>query len=185
MEAIKTFLNNIFTSISNVFSTLGSIFTFLYDELLCYINPLDEKFFGYAIVNGILDGFSSLFEDIGDILDYINPFSENFFLKLAFIPDTEDLIFDDVKDTLYSKFPFISSIEKILEDFKTVFSNESSKPNFTVSLPAFLGVGTFSIIDFSFFDNYRGLIHGFIIAVSYYLFITKLYKKMPQIVKGE
>lgn len=185
MEAIKKWLNNIFTTVGSVFTIVGDLSTWLYNTLFAYINPLDERFFGYAIIDGIIDGFSSLFSDIGSILDYLNPGSEHFFLKLAFVPNVDNLAFDDVKDTLYGKFPFISSIEENLNDFKEKFNNEESVPNLTVTLPSFLGVGTFSIIDFSFFNNYRGMIHAFIIAVSYFLFIFKLYKKMPSIVKGE
>lgn len=107
------------------------------------------------------------------------------FFVTVFVPDTDDIIFDDVKETLLNKFPFIDSFRQIQNDFVNAFDNETGCPTFTITLPAFLGGSTVSPIDFRFYNQYRGWINGFIIASSYFLFIRKMYYKIPSMIRGE
>lgn len=129
--------------------------------------------------------FEKFEEILESIFNFLNPFSEDFFLKIAFVPDTDNLIFDEVKDVLYSKFKFIKSIEKIHNDFNDNFNKYASCPDFTIKLPAFLGGSLVKPIDFRFFNDYRIIIHGLIIALSYFFFIKKLSHKLPNLIKGE
>lgn len=136
------------------------------------------------LLSWLASPFESIIHGIKSLIEYINPFSDKFFLKIAFVPETNNLIFDEVKETLYNKFGFISSFEKIHNSFENLFNKNEGMPSFTITLPDFLGGATVTPINFSFFDNYRGFIHGFIIAVSYFLFIEKIYKTIPKILKG-
>lgn len=87
-----------------------------YGEKIC-TNKLDEQ----------NKTSKSILGKIGDILSYINPFSENFFayklvelilngLKSLFIPDNFDFL-DNFKDTMSEKLGFIASIPMQLIDF--------------------------------------------------------------------
>lgn len=107
------------------------------------------------------------------------------FFVTVFVPDTDDIIFDDVKETLLNKFPFIDSFRQIQNDFVNAFDNETGCPTFTITLPVFLGGSTVSLIDFRFYNQYRSWINGFIIASSYFLFIRKMYYKIPSMIRGE
>ena len=107
------------------------------------------------------------------------------FFVTVFVPDTDDIIFDDVKETLLNKFPFIDSFRQIQNDFVNAFDNETGCPTFTITLPVFLGGSTVSPIDFRFYNQYRSWINGFIIASSYFLFIRKMYYKIPSMIRGE
>lgn len=142
-------------------------------DILSYLNPFSDKFILKTVI-----------QNLADLLSYINPFSDNFFLKIAFVPKTENLVFDDVRQTLYNKFSFIKSFEEIHDSFDEKFNQEENCPNFSITLPDFLGGATVNPINFSFFNQYRTFIHVFIIAVSYFVFIEKIYKLVPKILKG-
>ena len=43
---------------------------------------------------------------------------------------------------------------------------------------------TFSIIDFTIFDRFRGTVHGIIIATMWISYIWSLYRHSPEIVAG-
>lgn len=188
-EAITNFLKSIFSVLSGLGDLLTDIFIGffegIYDGVSGVINAIKDLF---SLIGNKFSSLFSFFEPLFDrlfsLLDYINPFSKNFFLKIAFIPNIEDIIFDDVKNALYEKFAFLSSFEEIHKSFENTFNNETGCPEFTITLPSFLGGSVVKPIDFRFFNNYRGLIHGFIIAISYFLFIEKTYKKIPNIIKG-
>jgi hypothetical protein len=43
---------------------------------------------------------------------------------------------------------------------------------------------TFSLIDFSLFLNYRVWLHGIVLAIAWFIFIFKTFKKLPSIIGG-
>lgn len=111
----------------------------------------------------------------------MNPFSEKFFLWIAFVPSEGSVDTALLQGTLDSKFGFIKSLGDFLSRFFGSFTS-GNQPNFTVTLPGFLGRGTFSIIDFGFYNNYRVFIHSIIIGISYILFVRRLMREIPAII---
>ncbi len=138
--------------------------------LFDFLNPASENFF--------LKGFVEI---VSTILSYLNPFSDNFFLKIAFVPDGDSIRTDVIETTIKNKFSFFSNFSNF---FGLVFNSlaDESEPEFMITLPGFLGGGTYEAIDFSFYNNYRSWIHGVIIAVSYFLFIKKIAKIIPSVI---
>lgn len=43
---------------------------------------------------------------------------------------------------------------------------------------------TLNIIDFSLFMDYRIWLHGIILAISWFLFIRRLFNKLPTVIGG-
>ena len=99
----------------------------------------------------------SILGKIGDILSYINPFSENFFayklveliingLKSLFIPNNLDFL-ENFKDTMSDKLGFIASIPLQLIDFIIDLKD------YAFSTPTSLTFPTISILGFSFWNE--------------------------------
>ena len=117
-----------------------------YGEQIC-VNKLDEQ----------VKTSKSILGKIGDILSYINPFSENFFayklveliingLKSLFIPDNFDFLYN-FKDTMSEKLGFIASIPLQLIDFIIDLKD------YAFSTPTSLTFPTISIFGFSFWNE--------------------------------
>lgn len=147
-------------------------------SMLQWLNPLSEDFF----LNG-------LFTFLGNVLSYINPFSENFFayklidltqelLEFLFIPKTNP--FEELSVKMEEKFAFVNQI-------KDLFSSLLGFNNYGYEAPTFnmtwKGV-TFALIDFSLFLEYRIWLHGIILAIAWFVFIFKTFKKLPVIIGG-
>jgi hypothetical protein len=60
-------------------------------------------------------------------------------------------------------------------------STHPGKPELNITLPEKYGGGTFSVIDFSFFDQYRSFIHGFILFIAYSFAVRKAFKRYAEL----
>ena len=132
----------------NIMLQKGSVATEYepYGEQIC-TNKLDEQ---VKTSKGILG-------KIGDILSYINPFSENFFayklveliingLKSLFIPNNLDFL-ENFKNTMSEKLGFIASIPLQLLDFIIDLKD------FAFSTPTSLTFPTISILGYTFWNE--------------------------------
>ncbi len=158
---------------SNILTSVGDWFANV-------INGITE------FANSVGEWFAQLFVTIGEILDHLNPFSEKFFLKIAFIPSDGyfERFASDIKQSFDGKFEFISEIGNALKKlFGGVFDTDPEPPEFTVNLPGGKwGEGKVKVIDFSLFADYRPFILNFIRVMLWIPFLIKLYKKLPDIV---
>lgn len=156
---------------------INSIIEF-FANLLDYLNPFSENFILLKLWNFLVE-----------IISYINPFSENFFvykliellsdlLKFLFVPENNS--FDDLSSKFNEKFAFVEQIKTLVNDLLG-FNNYGDKaPSFNMT---WKGV-TFALIDFSLFLDYRSWLHGIILAVAWFAFLFKTYKKLPSIIGG-
>ena len=117
-----------------------------FGEQIC-TNKLDEQ----------VKTSKSILGKIGDILSYLNPFSENFFayklvelilngLKSLFIPKNLDFL-ENFKDTMSEKLGFIASIPLQLIDFIIDLKD------YAFSTPTSLTFPTLSIFGYSFWNE--------------------------------
>lgn len=84
---------------------------------------------------------------------------------------------------LHQKFGIFYSCFDFLSNFWTVISqNNPECPTFEITFPEFLGGGTYNIIDFQFYNEYRDWIHYIIAGFCYYLFIKRMVKELPNII---
>lgn len=167
--SIGTWFTNLGTNLSTWFINLGSTvdifktsvgtwFTNLVTSLtnlLSYINPFNENFFGYKIID--------LFMDL---------------LETLFIPS--DDIFDDLYLTIYNKFTFIFQIRDLFMQLFINFNYGDEVPSFNIT---YRGV-TVGVIDFEPYLEYRSWLHGIILAISWVIFIRKQFNKIPSLIGG-
>ena len=190
LDYINPFSENFI--LKNIISGIGSILT--------YINPFSENFILkntdnflgniFDRINPFSDNFilKDVIKFLGNLVSYVNPFSDNFLgkklielfsdlFKALFIPSNNQ--FEELKNRFNEKFGFISQVKELVSDlFTTSKTRSSNAPNWDIT---WNGV-TFSIIDFSVFDEYRGILHGIIIAIMYVSFFLRLYKRLPGII---
>lgn len=169
-EAIKEGLENLGNFFSDLLLDIGS--------MLQWLNPLSDEFF--------LKGLISF---LGEALSYINPLSENFFvykliellrdlLEFLFVPKTNP--FENLATKFEEKFAFVNQIKDLLNSLLGFNNYGEEVPTFNMT---WHGV-TFALIDFSMFLEYRLWLHGIILAISWFIFIFKTYKKLPAIIGG-
>lgn len=148
------------------------------------INALADGF--NNLVSGIGEFFSDLFDTLGEILSYLNPFHENFFLKLAFIP-SEGFIpekFDELKVEFDNRLPIIGTFTEIFESITQAQSKSirSTAPTFTMELPSKWGGQTVEVINFAPIDPYIPYIKTLIRIFLWIPFLIKMYKRLPQVI---
>lgn len=106
-----------------------------------YLNPFSEDFFGYKLISGIIDGFAtffvgdgteenkgvfgflqSIFNGIGNLVDFVLNFFSNFFdfFIHIFVPTEEQWeeikqSYIDLMNLLKSKIPFVNEFSSSLE----------------------------------------------------------------------
>lgn len=137
-------------------------------------------------INKIGEGFNNFVNTICEIINYLNPWHENFFLKVAFIPSDGYLeaFVSDIKTVFDDKFAFISDIKDFLNNiFGVVIDKNPEPPEFKINLPGGKwGKGSIKIIDFSIFKDYRPFILNFIRVILWIPFLIKLYKRLPSLI---
>lgn len=183
ISSLSQWFSDVLNNILNIGTIIRQSFTNLFDNVSQWItniinNILDLK-------DNIINLFNQIFEKLREIINYLNPLHEKFFLKLAFIPSEgyfEDFI-NDIKTVINNKFSFISEIENFLNTiFNVVIDNNPSPPDFTINLPRKWGNKEVRIIDFSIFDQYRTFILNFIRVTLWIPFIIKVYKRLPSVI---
>lgn len=130
-----------------------------------------------------------LLDFLGNALSYINPFSENFFVYklIELLQNLLEFLFvpkNNPFNELSSKF---DTKFAFVSQIKDLFNSLLGFNNYGDKAPVFemtwRGV-TFAFIDFSMFLNYRLWLHGIILAIAWAIFIFKTYKKLPSIIGG-
>ena len=114
---VSTFFSNFWTSFTSGLDTLrqglGSFFTTLGTNIGGFFDSLwtnISNFFSGAITN-----ISNIWNGLTNLLQYINPWSDNFFLKIAFTLTPEQEQIHNARDSQYqqilsSKFPAVSAL---------------------------------------------------------------------------
>lgn len=132
-------------------------------------------------------------EKLGSLLDYLNPFSDNFLgkkiiellgdlLKALFIPSEERL--SAITNTVSDKFSFINSIKEAINSLSNMLTNLEISPSLTTNVNSKYYSGALKIIDLSWYSPFKSygdlVISGFI----YLIFIWKLFVHAPNIING-
>lgn len=168
-ENNNSWLSKIFNSIGNIGSSI--------------LEGLEVPF------NTIKEGLDNIFKTISNIVSFLNPSSDNFFgkklielftdlFKYLFVPSENP--FTSLSDKFEGKFQIINQIKNLISSLLGNFDYGDSIPEFKIT---YLGASA-SIIDFSLFVEYRGWIHGIILAIAWYSFLIRLFKKLPGIIGG-
>lgn len=154
--------------------------------------PDEEKPSGWKWWDWLLKPLIKLIEGIGDLLSGIGDAIKtivDFILGLAewllglIVPSGEFFsnFFDDIHAAFESKIPIIPQ----LMNFFTSIENASvsgEAPKFTFTLPDEYGGTTHSLIDFNAFEDYRAYILNFIRFIAWFIFLKRLFNRIPKII---
>lgn len=160
LDNIKNMLSTIVNLPSKIADAIGGFFTSLGETIGGFFSDLAEKIKGFFIDlgNTILDG-----------------------LKFLFVPS--DNLFLDLIDLIHEKFGFIFQILEI-GDFIINYDFKESPPDATVKFDNSWGHFEAEIMDWSIIEPYRNLIKNLVLAISWYLFLRKVQKRLPDIING-
>ncbi|MCL2018320.1 MAG: hypothetical protein FWG70_01055 [Oscillospiraceae bacterium] len=154
-----------------------------------------------AIFNGIInlptriaDAFKTAFQWIVDTIigfrDVVTDFFKGFWealknLMLSLFVPSEGVInnnFNLMKNQLYEKFPLIPQLSEFINNvIDVLFMNRNEDvPVFIINWHG----NEMKIIDFTYFQQYRTYIHGFILVIAYFFYGRKLLRKIPKVLGG-
>lgn len=184
VSGIGDFFTNLISSLGTWFDDIGQWFANLGNSIGQWFTNLVDNINGLATSIG--GWFNDLFSTLGEILNYLNPFHENFFLKIAFIPSDGFITgkFDELKDVLDDRLPIIGTFTGIFDSITEVQSQSinSTSPTFTMELPSKWGGQTVQVINFAPIDPYVPYIKTLIRFFLWIPFIIKIYKRLPQVI---
>ena len=104
------------------------------------------------IYSSVGDGFLNLGNKFSTVLDYLNPTSDNFFLKTAFIPSSDfmQVYNNDFNNALTEKFSFFYQLRDTFDSLvSSIQSNVDSWQGVKVNFTNY-GIGEITIIDPTF-----------------------------------
>jgi hypothetical protein len=184
ITGVGDFFTNLIDSLGNWFEDIGQWFSDIGNSIGQWFNNLIDDINGLA--ESIGGWFNDLFSTLGEILNYLNPFHENFFLKIAFIPSDGFITgkFDELKGVLDDRLPIIGTFTDLFNSITEVQSQSinSTSPTFTMELPSKWGGQTVEVINFDPIDPYVPYIKTLIRFFLWIPFIIKIYKRLPQVI---
>ncbi|GAB6107492.1 hypothetical protein [Fusibacter bizertensis] len=158
-------------------STIFNLFKDSLDGLGWLLNTI------YDVIKDIPQKIDDLFNLLTTLLSYINPLSDNFFLKIAFVPSPGFLTnyASEQLSNIFESFWIVQIFQDVMDQVKEI-SLTSPKPEFTIDLPAKWGGTTVKFIDLQFYDDYRDYIHTFIKVVAWFFFLKSLVRRAPNMI---
>lgn len=190
IDSLGTWFDDIGHWFANLGNSIGQWFTDLRDSIGQWFTDLGNSIGQWFsdLGNSIGQWFTDLFSTLGEILNYLNPFHENFFLKIAFIPSDGFIPnkFDELKESFDDRLPIIGTLTELFNSMTQnqtrIRSMDSTKPTFTMELPEKWGGKTVQVINFDPIDPYVPYIKTLIRFFLWIPFIIKIYKRLPQVI---
>lgn len=171
-------LSDLWTATSNGFNNLSGWLSDLGSDIGSWLSDLGDSI-GKGIkdmwdglsknLNDLWESIKDIFNSVKSILNYINPFSDKFILKVAFIP--EDGYFDkkvnDLKADVSARFAFFKQVDDALGAVTQAISTQQFK-GWEVKVP-YTGK-TLNIIDTQFINafapKFRYFTGGFFVIIT-------------------
>jgi len=129
-----------------------------------------------SALSSIYTAISSINNNLSLVISYLNPLSENFFLKLAFLPSQEYLsnYATQYRELFDSKFTVLSQIDDSISAFNQAIESASSGEwqGIKIDLTRY-GAGELSIVSSEAINYYSQKIKFWLSAFMY--FITALF----------
>lgn len=184
VTGIGDFFGNLIESLGSWFEDVGSWFGDVIDDIESLGNDIGLWFQG---IGDKITQFATNFSNtMSNIMSYLDPTSDNFFLKLAFIPSDGFITgkFDELKGVLDDRLPIIGTFTDLFTSITEVQSQSinSTSPTFTMELPSKWGGQTVQVINFAPIDPYVPYIKTLIRFFLWIPFIIKIYKRLPQVI---
>lgn len=167
---------------------------FLLNGIIKYLNPSDSSF----IFNGLFGDINNIWTGLSQVVDWLNPLSENFFvykfielignlLKSLFVPRQES--FTKIHNTFNARLGFVDVIKNGINELQQRLEHmengkRSAYPSLSVNINSDWYTGEAVIFDCYWFAPYREHIHLFVSAFCYLFFMFRIYKHIPSIISG-
>lgn len=132
---------------------------------------------------------------MGNILSYLNPFSDNFFgykiinlfsdlFKELFVPSEERLT--AISNTVSSKFEFVDNIKTAISSLQNIINNVGNAPKLDINIGAtkYTSAGTVTL-DMSFYKPYKSYGDLVLTGFIYLFFLWRLFIRLPSIIRGD
>lgn len=127
---------------------------------MSYLNPFDENFLGYKLI-----------ELLGDLLEFL------------FVPS--DDILGGLQESVNSKFGFIDSIKIAVDQIQNMMSNMATgSTSFTVDIESEYYTGEVELFNLRWYTQFKPYGDLVFTAFAYVLFIWRLFKAIPNIING-
>ncbi len=98
--------------------------------------------------------------------------------------DSSSLTINNTVSEIQDKFGFVDNIKTNVNDMVNVITDTTSAPKFEMNVNSKWYSGTVTIIDFSFYDDYRELGDTVICIFCYLGFLWNIFMKLPDIIHG-
>lgn len=161
-----------FTKLGNWFSDLGDKIGNWFSDLWTNIDS-GLRTLSSNLVGGITD--------FSDKLD--NVFKEND-EKNNDNADNGSAIINENTSTIKSKFSFVDNIKNNVNDMVDTITDNTRVPKFQVNVNSKWYTGTVTVVDFSWYDNYREFGDNVICIFCYLGFLWNIFKRLPDIIQG-
>lgn len=130
-------------------------------NILSYINPFSDNFFGKKIIELLKDALSFLF-----------------------IPSEERV--NGLVDSVKCKFSFIDSVKSSITDVQSVLSGAQEAPSLTVHIKStkYTEEQDVKIIDLSWYAPYKNYGDMILTGFIYAMFFWRIFTHLPNIISG-
>ena len=174
-----------FESLLNGLSSIWQSVVNGFDSIATYLNHLLDKVrIGFAeialAIAGVISALSTLFAEVVsylvDITNYLNPLSNDFILKLAFVPPEGvfENDFTDMKVAFMNKIPHFPDMPQ--------FFDRSISWKVSIGGSVLPSV-TFNVIDNFVLASYRDTIKNWIGAILLFMTGLWLFRKIPELLE--
>ena len=105
-------------------------------------------------------------------------------LKSLFTPSDESII--KLKDTVYSKFGFVDTINAGIKSFKDIINGIGEVPVLSIDLKEtkFTDAMTIDVIDLNWYKPYKEYGDLVLTGIFYSFYLWRLYSRLPSIISG-
>lgn len=183
-EFIVNGINSVIDSIINFANDVFELFQGVYTWLSNIVGSIAE--WGGNIISSIGEWFVDLIIKLGNWVTSIGEWILSLPQKIAdlfkelltflFVPKVDH--FGELNDKIMAKFPIVEQVKE-LSKILTGFSY-GDNPVFTITYNG----QELPIIDLTPFSKYKPIVDGIIVAVCYFLFIMRLIKRIPSLIRG-
>lgn len=140
------FLTDIFNSIVNILS---------------YINPFSDNFFGYKLIELLKEA-----------------------LEFLFVPSEERIT--AITNTVSDKFSFVDTIKTSIQAFQNIINNIGNAPKLEITIGAtkYSNEQTVKVLDFSWYAPFKTFGDLIITGFVYAFFLWRIFINLPNIIQG-
>ena len=181
---ISTQLANFMDSVLGFFEMIADYFQSLMELLVNFYHSVVEFFTNLPQM--IAEWFQNFLNALNNILDSILNVGEwlkEFFL--SFFTPNFDLIQQklmDLQEKFNKKIPIFAQLKNFFN--LLFFPDVSSPPDIRINIPEMYGGGSYSVINFSYFSEYRSLILNITRLLIWFPFLKRLFSKLPNYINN-